>query len=300
MIFYVPWGDFRTASSRLRVYNISPFLENAYLGTPDDMAIYDMQNGNNKYTKNDTLIIQKKPDIDELRKAQSVGARVIYDIDDLYWDRLEYKIMLDESDYITVDTQEKKDSLEKNGYTNVTVIPDSLDWDGTKKETYQDGKIIGWTGYGNNAKYLNDVKIPKGYTMRFVSSGDWCHHYTDLDKTAQGRPWSIAMVDKYLSECDFGMYYLPEGEFEQVKGMHKLLKNWAIGLPTYTSPMPDYVKAMQEAGVGRKYIVEKKEDWENLVMVRDEEDIEKCREYALKYDAEIIADLWKKEIGATR
>lgn len=295
MVYYVTWGDFRIASSRLRVYNIQPYIENTYLGTPEDMNLYE--NSDIKYTKNDVLIIQKKPDIEELRNAKIHGATVIYDIDDLYWDKPEYMQMLKDADKITVDTEEKKDMLEKIGKKNVTVIPDSLDWDGTQKNVYGDGKIIGWTGYGNNAKYLNDIKIPKGYTLRFVSSGDWCHHYADPDKTAQGRPWSIAMVDKYLSECDFGLYFLPDGEFEQAKGMHKLLKNWAIGLTTYTSPMPDYVKAMEEAGVGRKYIVEKASDWENLKMERNDEDIKKCREYALSYDAQTIAKLWKKEIG---
>lgn len=254
------------------------------------------------YKKGDVLIIQKRPDIDELRKAHGQGAKVIYDIDDVYWDKPEYRAMIKNADIVTVDTEEKKNMLGFVGKKSqlAVVIPDSLDWDGTKKEKYADGKIIGWTGYGNNSKYLDDIKIPKGYTLRLVSSGDWCHHYADPDKTAQGRPWSVAMVDRYLAECDFGMYYLPEGEFEQAKGMHKLLKNWAIGLPTYTSPMPDYVKAMKEAGVGRKYIVEKREDWENLVMARDEKDIEKCRNYALKYDAEIIAELWKNVIGEIR
>lgn len=290
MIYYVTWGNHLMASSRVRVFNIAPFLKGVFLGTPDELPVYDIQNGNNQYTKHDTLIIQKKPDINELRKAKDYGARVIYDIDDLYWDKAEYRRMIDEADWITVDTDEKKRLLGKD---NVSVIPDSLDWDGTKKETRGGGNIIGWTGYGNNAAFLNDVDIPNGYTLRIIAPGDWCHHYQGY---AQGRPWSIAMVDKYLAECDFGMYYLPDREAEQSKGMHKLIKNWAIGIPTYTSPMPDYVKAMEEAGVGRKYIVEKKEDWKTLTMEYNAEDMRKCFEYSQRYTPDKISKLWEKVI----
>jgi hypothetical protein len=98
------------------------------------------------------------------------------------------------------------------------------------------------------------------------------------------------MVDKYLAECDLGIYYLPDREFEQCKGMHKLLKNWAIGIPTYTSPMPDYVKAMEEAGVGEKYLVKNIEDWKDIKFVPFDE---KCREYAMQFEASKVAKQWQ-------
>jgi hypothetical protein len=177
-----------------------------------------------------------------------------------------------------------------------TVIPDSLDWDGTEKKVYRDkGNIIGWTGYGNNSQYLNDIidVIPKDFNIRLIADVSWVQYIKDPALNIQSRPWSEEMVDKYLSECDFGIYYLPEREFENCKGMHKLLKNWAIGLPTYTSRMTDYVKAMKEAGLSDKFLID---DWSKLKNVANDDDIDKAREYAFKFKPEEIAKLWQKTI----
>lgn len=281
MIYFIPWGDENIASSRLRVFNIIPFIENSFVGTPEQLNSYDMANYAKEYQKGDTLVIQKRPAMEELKKAKKAGARVIYDIDDYYWDKPEYQAIIDSADLVTVDTEEKQKYLDGS-----VVIPDSLDWDGTYKDKYEHKGIIGWTGYGNNAHYLNDLKIPEGMKLRLVASPDLFQYYKD--QMAQVRPWSIAMVDKYLAECDLGVYYLPEKAFENVKGMHKLLKNWAIGLPTYTTAMPDYVKAMHEAGVGEKYLIKTGEE------IKDVPFDERLRDYAMKYKAEEIAKLWQK------
>ena len=282
-IYSQMWGDINTASSRLRVFNIQPHIKNYFIGSPEETPTYDMSNYKSGYKKCDVLIIQKTPMIDELRKAQKDGCKVVYDLDDYYLDRPEFKQMVEEADLVTVDTEEKKKLIPK-----AVVIPDSLDWDGTIKENYEHKGIIGWTGYGNNSHYLNDMIIPQGMKLRLVTSIDWLQHYKD--NQAQSRPWSLEMVDKYLAECDLGVYFLPEKQFEQVKGMHKLLKNWAIGLPTYTTAMPDYVKAMNEAGVGDKYIIKTGEE------IKDIEFDPKLREYALRYSAENIAKIWQKAI----
>lgn len=286
MIFFRPLQDRNTASSRLRAWNIQPFIPDSKIAIAD------------KYTKEDTLVIQKIPDIELLRNAKSQGAKVIYDIDDYYWSDVKYHIMLDECDHITVDTEVKKQMIEKfsNLKGKVTVIPDSLDWDGTKKEKGDD--VIGWTGYGNNSQYLNDILQYLPFPIRLVTTSDWPQYiHNDKATNVQSRPWSLTMVDKYLAECNLGLYYLPERDFEQCKGMHKLLKNWAIGIPTYTSPMPDYVKAMEEAGVGEKYVVKNVEDWKNIQMVPFDE---KCRDYAIKFEAKEIVKLWINVIGDLR
>lgn len=279
-LYYLPIGDWNTASSRLRVYKIQPHIENSFIGVPE------------KYEQGDVLIIQKTPAIDELRKAKAEGAKVIYDIDDYYWDNPQFMKMIDECDLVTVDTEKKKEMLLKkwDSGKEMAVIPDCLDWDGTVRGEFEKG-IIGWTGYGNNSQYLNPVKDKLPMTLRLITSADWFNYLKAQGEEVQSRPWSVEMVDKYLAECELGMYYLPDGEFEQCKGMHKLLKNWAIGLPTYTSPMPDYVKAMQEAGVGEKYLVKNIDDWKNIKPIEFDE---KCREYAYKFKPEIIAELWKK------
>jgi len=282
--FYIPIGDRNTASSRLRVFNIQPFIKNSHIGVADH------------YEKGDTLIIQKAPAIEELRRAKKDGAKVIYDIDDLYYKEnhvyenwQDYLTMVKEADLVTCDTEEKKKDLEKLNKT--VIIPDSLDWDGTKKVEYREGNIIGWTGYGNNSIYLNDI-IPqlKDWKLRLVADISWLQYIKGNPLNVNSRPWNIETVDRYLAECDLGIYYMPDREFENVKGCHKLLKNWAIGLPTYTSRIPDYVKAMKEAGVGEKYLVN---DWSKLKNIGFDE---KCRKYALKFEAKEMAKLWEKVI----
>jgi len=273
-VYFMPIGNQDTASSRLRVWNIQPFIENSVVGIPEN------------YHKGDVLIIQKTPVIDELKKAKKQGAKVIYDIDDRYYKDQKYAEMVERADLVTVDTEEKKKEISR-----AFVVPDSLDWDGTKKEKYENNGIIGWTGYGNNSQYMNEVEIPKDMNLRLITSSDWGSYYT---KEAQSRPWSLAMVDKYLAECDIGVHFLPKRRFEEVKGMHKLLKNWAIGLPTYTSAMPDYVKAMEEAGLGKKYIIT---EGNQIKQINSKSDIKKARRYAMKYEAKNIAKIWNNIIN---
>jgi len=274
MIYYLPIGNENTASSRLRVWNIQPFIKDSAIGLPEN------------YRKGDLLIIQKTLNIDELRKAKTQGAKVIYDIDDRYYTDKRYMEMINSADLVTVDTDEKKKEL-----IDSVVIPDSLDWDGTIKEDYEDNGILGWTGFGNNSQYMNGLEIPEDMNLRLVTSSDWGSYYT---KEAQSRPWSLAMVDKYLAECDLGVHFLPKRRFEDVKGMHKLLKNWAIGLPTYTSAMPDYIKAMKEAGLGKKYLIT---EGSQIKPTHNKSDINKARKYALKFKAERIAEQWKNVIN---
>lgn len=273
MIYYLPWGDNNTASSRLRVFNIGPFIKDAYVGCPK------------QYAPGDVLIIQKTPDREEMRKAQAQGAKVIYDIDDYFWDNSKFRIMVNRADLITVDTEEKKKYL-----PSAVVIPDSLDWDGEARTEQPKNGIIGWTGYGNASHYLKDLNLPKEYTLRLITSPDWYKGLPDPEAKIQCRPWSLEMVDHYLRECELTIYPLPKEQFNEVKGMHKLLKSWANRIPCYTSPIPDYMKAMEEAGVGDKYLVE---DWSKLKNIGFDE---KCYEYAMKYKAELIAPLWQKAI----
>lgn len=272
-VYFLPWGNEKMASSRLRVFNIGQFIPNSYVGCPE------------KYEPGDVLIIQKTPDREEMKKAQSQGAKVIYDIDDHYWDKSEFRLMVHDADLITVDTEEKKKFL-----PGAVVIPDSLDWDGEFRTKQPNNGIVGWTGYGNNAHYLKDVKLPEPYRLRLITSPDWHKYLPDPEAKVQCRPWSLEMVDHYLRECELTIYNLPKEEFEQVKGMHKLLKSWANKVPCYTSRMPDYVKAMTEAGVGEKYLVD---DWSKLKNIGFDE---KCFEYAMKYKAENIAPLWIEAI----
>jgi len=278
MLYFQTWGDEKIASSRLRVYNILPFLNREYsFKLPVE------------YQKGDILFIQKRANINEMVKAQVQGAKVIYDIDDDYFANDDIKIMTEKADCVVVGSPYLKDRYCKRA----TFIDDSLDWDGTvKKEYAEKPEIIGWTGYGNNAEYLKDVyDILKemGYKFRLITTGNYKKYL--IDEEVQSRKWSIETVDKDLAECDFSIYYLPKTSFTEAKGMNKLLKNWAIGLPTFVSPIPEYVRAMREAGVDDRYLIT---DWRNFKFVPFEE---KLRDYALTYSAENVAKKWIQTIN---
>jgi hypothetical protein len=285
MIYYIPFGNENTASSRLRVFKPGQHIQDAFVGVPE------------KYQKGDVLIIQKTPQREEMKKAQAEGAKVIYDIDDYYWDKndwqsnpQEFRSMIKNADLITVDTEEKKKMLGFVGKKSrlAVVIPDCLDWDGEFRTEQPKNGIIGWTGYGNSGVYLDKVRkdLPREYTLRLITSADWPKYVKAEGEEVQSRPWSLDMVDHYLRECEFTIYPLPDEDFTKCKGMHKLLKSWANKIPCYTSPMPDYVKAMEEAGVGTKYLVE---DWSKLKNIGFDE---KCYEYAMRYSSDKVAQLW--------
>lgn len=276
MIYFLPIGDELTASSRLRVYKIVPHIKDAFIGVPQ------------KYKKGDILVIQKTPDYSELERAKKAGIKVIYDIDDKY-DDVSFLRMINAADVVTTDSKVKKEWLEKIN-KNVYVVPDSLDWDG--KTEYQNNKngIIGWTGYGNNSHYLQDIKDILPFTLRLITSPDWYHHLKDEECKVQMRPWNLETVDKHLAECELSLCYLPKGDFEDCKGEHKLLKSLAMGIPTFTSATPSYIDVFNKAGVGDKYIVKNKEDWKNIKNIGFDD---RLKEYARGFTAEKVAKIWE-------
>jgi hypothetical protein len=236
-----------------------------------------------RYEKGDTLIIQKVHNPNELRKAQSQGAKVIFDIDDAYLHITGYLHMVQMADMVTVDSDKKKEYVREYTQKPIVVIPDCLDWDGiTRTEDVRNG-VACWTSYGNNAEFLEGVKIP--YKLKLITTPNYDSFFNGECEFA---PWSLDTVDEEIRNSEMMVIPLPDNEVTRLKGMHKLLKAWANGVPCYTSPMPDYVKAMQEAGVGDKYLIE---DWTKLENIGFDE---RCREYALQYQAENIAKQWKK------
>lgn len=270
MIYIIPWGDENTASSRLRVFNVLPYMD-AKLGAPD------------KYEKGDTLIIQKALNFKELHKAQFAGARVIYDIDDNYLNQQPFIYMCEHADMVTVGS-----SFFKKYYPDAPVIDDSLDWDGTIKTDYTEKKLVGWHGYGNlnYVQHFSPAFKKLGYNIRTIVGHVFMPSYQEYDV----RMWSLKTIDKDLSECDFCAFYLPEDDFSQAKGMNKLIKAWAIGLPAFVSPMPEYKRVMEEAGVDGFIVT----DWENHDYSKKWEP--KMREYALRFSAENTANQWKEAI----
>jgi|SRR6185369_16331210 len=274
MIYFLPLGNNDVASSRLRVYLVASYL-NAQVGVPEH------------YEQGDVLIIQKVHDPAELHKARIQGAKIIFDIDDYYWYRSAYEHMIEMADVVTTDTETKKAELVHIN-KNVVVIPDALDWDGTVAGRVAEG-VVGWTGHGNNASYLNDIgkDVSRQYQWRLITSEDVGKH---VDFPFTFEKWSLETVDKDLAQCEMTAYYMPDELVGNLKGMHKVLKSWAIGIPCYTSRVPDYVKAMAEAGVGEKYLVD---DWSQLTNIGFDE---RCREYAMTYQAQEIAKQWKQII----
>jgi hypothetical protein len=273
MIYFLPLGNRDIASSRLRVHQIAPYLDIEY------SFVFP-----GKFKERDILVIQKKPRLRELEKAKREGAKVIYDIDELWVEEPSVQQMIEKANVVTTDTEYKKNKYLKEA----VVIPDSLDWSGAIKHDYADKiKLLGWTSYGNTTPYFKAVyaKLRSCYDFLIASSPNFFDYFEE-DIRVIFYPWSLEDVDKNLAKADAGIIPLFADEFCKCKSMHRLLKFWAIGLPCYVSPTSDYEKAVSEAGADKKCLVT---DWSNLP---DIEWDEKLREYAFQYHPKNIAKLW--------
>ncbi len=270
-IFFIPWGDTNIASSRLRVHNVVPHMKGAVIGTPEH------------YKKGDVLIIQKALRHDELEKAQREGAKVIYDIDDNYMDKADFVQMAEDADLVTVGS-----SFFHRYFPEAPVIDDSLDWDGTMKEDYSKSNLVGWHGYGNYS-YINAIAPvfeQKGMRVRTIVGKEYLPAYQRYDALE----WQLDTIDKNLAECDFGVIYLPEDDFSQSKGMNKLIKGWAIGLPMFFSYSPEYDRVLRESGISGFMV----RNWDTFDYTKPW--VPEMREYALRFTPQKIAKQWKDAI----
>ena len=267
MIYFIPWGDENTASSRLRVYNVLPYLK-ASLELPK------------KYKKSDVLIIQKALRPDEMARAQADGAKVIYDIDDNYLDKREFVTMAENADLVTVGS-----SYFHRWFPDAPVIDDSLDWDGTEKKLGKTN-LVGWHGYGTNA-YINaiaPVLENKGYKIRTIVCKEYMQPY--IDDGYDVKEWKLDTIDKDLAECDFHASFLGDDDFSQAKGMNKLIKAWAIGVPAFVTYTPEYDRVFRESGI-KGFMVR---DWSTHDFTQPWTPA--MREYALRFHPRVIAKQW--------
>jgi len=270
-IFCIPWGDRTIASSRLRIYQPFPYLENAVIGTPK------------KYKKGDVLIIQKALRHDELEKAQKEGAKVVYDIDDNYMDKKDFVQMAEDADLVTVGS-----SFFHRYFPEAPVIDDSLDWDGTIKQDYTKTNTVGWVGFGFHSfiDAISPVFWQKGMVVRTIVGKE----YLPLYNRYEAVEWTLDTVDKKIAECDFTVIYLDPDDWSMAKGMNKLLKSWAIGVPCFFSYNPEYDRVVHESGIFG-YMTR---NW-------DMQDYSKpwipaMREYALTFSPQRIAKQWEAAI----
>ena len=274
MLYIILWrNNVQIASCRLRVYSILPHLNLEYSFVLP-----------REYSKDDVLFIQKIANERELVKAKKGGAKVVYDIDDMYLYKPVYKRMVENADIVTVATESMKNKF----LPNSVVIPNCLDWNGYKKESKNNSKLLSWTSYGNNAGFLNtayDDLVKQNYELLLVTSSDYKQHFKGKCKF---KNWSLETVDQNLALANSGLICLPKTDFCLVKSMHKLLKYWAIGIPCYVTPIPDYIKAVNESGADKNCLVN---DWSNLKELRWDKSL---RDYALQFTPDKIAPLWRQ------
>ena len=237
-----------------------------------------------KYKKGDVLVIQKALRPDEMARAQAQGAKVIYDIDDNYLDKRDFVNMCENADLVTVGS-----SYFHRWFPDAPVIDDSLDWDGTKKKKGKTN-VVGWHGYGNNA-YINAIAPifeRKGYKIRTIVLPEYSQPYKDNGYDVH--PWDLKTVDKLLAECDFHAFFLGDDDFSQAKGMNKLIKAWAIGVPVFVTYTQEYDRVFRESGI-RGFMVR---DWDTHDYTRPW--VPAMRTYALKFHPKRIAKQWMDAI----
>lgn len=271
-IFFLPWGDENTASSRLRVYKPIMHMD-ASLVLPET------------YKKGDVLIIQKALRPDEMAKAQSQGARVIYDIDDNYLDKRDFVNMCENADLVTVGS-----SYFHRWFPDAPVIDDSLDWDGINKKKKGKTNLVGWHGYGNNA-YINAISPmieKKGYQIRAVVCKEYMEPYRENGYDVQ--EWNLKTIDHWLAQTDFHAFFLGDDDFSQAKGMNKLLKAWAIGVPAFVTYTQEYDRVFRESGITGFMV----RDWDTHDLTKPW--VPAMREYAMQFTPDKIAAQWMEAI----
>jgi hypothetical protein len=203
-----------------------------------------------------------------MAQAKREGARVVYDLDDDYIDRVQ--ALLSCADVVTVGSRELQSRIPGS-----VLVDDALDWDGTIAKPTRGMDTVGWLGGVDNLPTLDLVRgalAKRG--KRLV--------------TICAPAWTLADQDRRLAACGAAIIPQFSTPYGTAKGAGRLLKAWALGLPVVCSPIPAYVDAVCEAGAdSRTLIYDWAGDW-----VFPAPDVA-GRIYALTFTAQRLAEQWR-------
>lgn len=271
-ILYFPISGRKGASSRYRVYQYIPFLEEAgfevKIQLPGVRAKRGIRRLVNSFLERaavlraareaDILYIQKRLfDGGLIKRMLQLRKRVVFDFDDSIftspksdWSHLtksrvhrRIKATFKGADLVLSGNEYLKTFALEWGATNVTVLPTALDTSRYPLKTCHGGEasILGWIGSSVNYRYLNMLSsvIPllssefKGLRLLVVSDGTYGMHGAQVEN----RPWSEETEVRDIHDMDVGLMPLEDNEWTRGKCALKALQYMASGIPAVCSPV---------------------------------------------------------------
>lgn len=257
-------GDKTVASSRVRMYNVLPRLEQVGY-TVDFMTSYDYCDDH------DIIVIQKRWDDFFL----TLKKPLIVDIDDNYFQHgtdCQSVINFAQRAAAVVVSTEHLSEIARQYNNNVHIIPTGLDVheisEKPKKAVGARSKQLVWVGYPENVNYLEKL-LPlikkRSFSLRLItrntpavqriiSQGDGLVEFFD---------WSLATVDHLIAECDIGIAPLEADSWACAKSGYKVLKYLSLGLKVVCDPSAEYQQI--ENKLETKVIANSIAEWEALL-----------------------------------
>jgi len=288
-IVYFTEGPETLASSRLRCYRPGRALA---------QAGHDVQFNPERISGVDVIIIQKRAwerfgrrGIETLKQ---VGARIVWDVDDLYvWNDPPTDLV----DLVTVDTAAKL-----KVYPGAVVVPDCLDVDDDAPRKTQHSewlRSIVWFGGGDNAYHArnaieaaNQLHLEMTLITNLAGSSLNVGYYDNV----HGVQWDVSNIDAAIIAADLVVCpYVFNGpqprEWIEAKSANRVYKAWGLGMPVAGTPIPSYIEA------GLNYQGETIDEWRALYTVlagRQAREYAAEQGYALAQTqrADVIKDAW--------
>lgn len=257
---WLPYGDERLASSRLRVYRIHRELLRR--GISSTLGFSSSAN---------VAVIQKRIDGAAFLfalKAKLNRALVVYDLDDLENEAGEWrertKLFLDISDVVVVASEGIREYLLDHGICNpvcsakIAVIDNAIDYDLTvqsyhKKRTDGIGPIrIYW--FGNGCNFLS---IKNEFETLWHTLGERIslHVITDDRSVIEGMPyvefikWNYDSFCHELSEADVCLLSHFGSRVSLSKTANKMVTSIMLGVPVVASDTPEYSALAKRCGL---------------------------------------------------
>lgn len=250
MIPYHFWtiGDFRTASSRLRIHQYRSRLEADGIAP----AIRRVPNGffpklrlRRSLPGDSRLLIQKKLfSPGELEGLRERATRLVYDVDDAVYlgrdrDRERFAAVTRLADHILAGNEDLAATADRPGRT--TVLPTPVDTERIQPATGRDPGLVVWTGGRTSLPGL-DLVLPVWERLRKSRSGIQLlvvseYPPTPLPEGIRFERWTLETERDALSRASIGIMPLADTPFNRGKCGFKILLYQAAGLPVIASPV---------------------------------------------------------------
>jgi len=284
-ILFLPISDREGASSRYRVYQYIPFLEQAGFDVRVMPPSKDKGRGITRLLKGmaeeraiinaaqsaDVVFIQKRLfGKGFVKRLSNTGVKMVFDFDDSIFtsptgdwsgptkSRVSGRLsaVLGISDMVVAGNAFLRDYAVGAGAGRVEVIPTGLDLAGYRLKEHGSGKavVLGWIGSSVNHPYLDMLKgvLPvmakeyDGLRLLVVSDKD----YKMDGVTVENRRWSEATEIDDLLSMDIGLMPLTDTEWTRGKCAFKAIQYMAAGIPVVCSPVGANVEAVQDSVEG--------------------------------------------------